>query len=89
MIAYPLWKIEPTKIFTRNELSVVMTDLKRKGARSINARLNLVVVRLSCCCGLRASEIGGLTLDDVCVSQDRPHLHIRDDVAKGGRGRRR
>lgn len=81
------WRIEPTKILSRQELAAVLTDLARRSQRSINARLNLVVVRLACCCGLRASEISQLRLSDISVSVRRPHLRIRKKVGKGQRPR--
>ena len=45
------------------------------------------VLRLACCCGLRASEIGELRLQDVVVGVERPHLRIGATGAKGGRRR--
>jgi integrase len=63
-----------------------MADLKR-ASRYANARRNLVIVRLACCCGLRASEIGGLQLDDVVVGVPRPHLRLRRETTKGKRPR--
>ena len=58
-----------------------------KARRSPNTRMNLVILRLACCCGLRLSEISGLRLGDVRVGVDRPHLVIRPTIAKCGRGR--
>jgi integrase len=78
---------DPTKILTRTELASVLADLNRKAPRSKNTRLNLVILRLACCCGLRASEIAQLRIDDVRVGQARPHLRIRRGAAKGGRAR--
>ena len=52
--------LDPTKILTRRELAAVLADLNRKAPRSRSTRLNLVVFRLACCCGLRASEIARL-----------------------------
>lgn len=78
---------DPTKILTRGELAAVLADLKRKAPRSKNTRLNLVVFRLACCCGLRASEIAKLRVDDVRVERARPHLRIRRGAAKGGQAR--
>ena len=76
-----------TKILTRRELAVVLADLKRKARRSRNTRLNLVIFRLACCCGLRASEIAQLRVADVRIELPRPHLRIRTGAAKGGRSR--
>jgi integrase len=78
---------DPTKILTRTELAAVLADLKRKAVRSKNSRLNLVIFRLACCCGLRASEIAHLRVDDVRVDLARPHLRIRRGAAKGGKAR--
>ena len=64
-----------------------MADLHARAERSECARLNLVIFRLACCCGLRASEIAGLRCDDVIVGVARPFLRIRAETAKGGRGR--
>jgi len=87
MLTLTPWRVDQAKILTRRELAVVLADLKRKAPRSPSTRLKLVVFRLACCCGLRASEIAGLCLDDVVVAGDRPHLRIRRHVAKGGRRR--
>jgi integrase len=83
-----IWRIDSTKILTRRELATVLADLKSKAARSKSARVNLVLLRLAACCGLRVSEIAGLRLDDVVVGVGRPHLRVRGQTAKGGRGRR-
>src|SRR5262245_58058427 len=88
MFYVPMWKVEATKILTRGELAAVLADLRRKGERSAGARLNLVVFRLACCCGLRVSEIAGLRVDDVQVEGGRPHVRVRPEVAKGYKGRR-
>jgi integrase len=82
-----VWKIEPTSVLTRRELAAVVAHLRVRARRSPNAGLNLVLVRLACCAGLRASEIGGLQIGDVHVGE-RPHLRIRAETAKGGQKRR-
>lgn len=79
--------IDAVKILTRRELALVLSDLKRKAPRSPGTRLNLALFRLAVCCGLRASEIAALSLDDVRVGVARPHLRIRRGAAKGGRSR--
>ena len=79
--------VDPTKILTRRELTCVLADLVRKAPRSPNTRLNLVLVRLACCCGLRVSEIARLQIPDVRVEVSRPHLRIRRGAAKGNRPR--
>jgi integrase len=87
MFALTTWSVNQTKILTRAELGAVLADLTRRSRRSLNARLTVVIFHLACCCGLRASEIADLQLDDVRVGADRPHLRIRRDVAKGRRSR--
>ena len=77
-----------TKILTRTELQTVLADLRRKAPRSRNTRLNLVIFRLSACCGLRASEIAQLQMHDVRVELPRPHIRIRVGASKGGKSRR-
>jgi integrase len=84
---YSTWRIEPTKILTRRELACVLDDLHARAQRSKSAQLNLIIFRLACCCGLRVSENAGLRCDDVIVGVARPHLRIRPETAKGGRGR--
>jgi integrase len=79
--------VDPTRILTRRELATVLADVKRNGQRSANARRNLIIVRLACCCGLRVSEIAGLQLDDVVVDVPRPHLRLRRETTKGKRPR--
>ena len=79
---------DPTKILTRSELATVLADLQRRRPRSKNTRLNLIIFRLACCCGLRASETGQLQVGDVRVDQARPHLRIRRGAAKGGKAER-
>ena len=88
MITNATWRIDPTMILTRRELRTVLADLTRKAERSVNTRLNLVIFRLACCCGLRASEIAQLRLVDVKVGVDRPHLRVQRCVGKGRKPRR-
>ncbi len=80
-------RVDATKILSRRELAAVLDDLHRNAPRSRNAWLNLVLVRLSCCCGLRVSEIAGLRISDIRVEPSRPHIRIRRGASKGGRSR--
>ncbi len=80
-------RVDATKILSRRELAAVLADLTRKAPRSRNSWLNLILVRLSCCCGLRVSEIAGLRISDVRVEPSRPHIRIRRGASKGGRPR--
>jgi integrase len=87
MKTYRSRNVDATKILTRRELAAVLSDLKRKAPRSKNTRMNLILIRLACCCGLRASEIAHLQIGDVRTDLARPHLRIRCGAAKGGRSR--
>jgi integrase len=84
---FALWQIAPGKILTRQELGLVLVDLKQRAERSRNGRLNLILFRLACGCGLRVSEIAKLRLGDVDLASRRPNIRIRREVGKGGRGR--
>jgi integrase len=88
MHAYSTWNIDASQILSRRELDTVLRDLKRRATRLPNVQMNLAILRLACCCGLRASEIGGLRLGDVRVDVGRPHLLIRAEHAKLMRPRR-
>jgi integrase len=87
MHAPPIWSVDPMKILTRRELAAVLADANRQAARSANARRNLIIVRLACCCGLRVSEIAGLSLTDVVVDGQRPHLRLPKSITKGKKAR--
>ena len=82
----PLRTLDKTRILTRAEIATVIADLKRK-RRSINTRQNLIVFRLSACCGLRVSEISGLRLCDVETGGPHPHVLIGESPAKRWRPR--
>lgn len=79
--------VDATKILTRREITTVLADLQRKAPRSPSTRLNLILFRLACCCGLRASEIAKLRIGDLRVELVRPHIRIRVGASKGGRSR--
>src|SRR5947207_5439361 len=73
--------IDVTKILSRAEIAAVIHDLKRK-RRSVNTRQNLTIFRLATCCGLRVSEIVGLTLANVKLGSKRPHVYVPKAIAK-------
>ena len=77
------WSVPDSKILKRGEIATVLGELHRKSARAVNTRQTLIVFRLSCCCGLRVSELCGLRLRDVRVNVDRPYLRIPKSEAKG------
>src|SRR5688500_13948 len=88
MYAYAAWNVDASQILSRRELALVLTELKKRAARLPNVQMNLAIVRLACCCGLRASEIGGLRLGDINVGIARPFIQVRAEYAKLGRPRR-
>ncbi len=87
MLYASTWTIGPTKVLTRSELRAVLADLERRGVRSPNARLNQVIVRLACCCGLRVSEIANLRMADVRLEGARPQILVHKEHARGHRVR--
>ncbi|HEX4055487.1 MAG TPA: site-specific integrase [Tepidisphaeraceae bacterium] len=87
MQTYRPQQIDVTKILSRREFALVLNELKRKAPRSKNTRMNLVLFRLACCCGLRASEIAKLQVGDARAELARPHIRIRTGASKGGRPR--
>ncbi len=76
------WKIDQNKILTREEIVEVLDDMKRRGRRSVNSRQNLIIFRLACCCGLRASEIAGLKLQNIKLGGKKPNIYITKAIAK-------
>jgi integrase/recombinase XerD len=82
------WTVDRSKILQPDEMARVLTELRRKARRSVNTRTNLVVFRLAACCGLRASEIAGLTVGDVQVDNSRPSIRIRREIGKGHKARK-
>lgn len=87
MLCTMTWRIDPLRLLTRRELAKVLADLDDRATRSASARLNRVLVRLACCCGLRVSEIAQLRMADAQLDVGRPHLRIRGETAKGGHAR--
>ncbi|TWU04186.1 Tyrosine recombinase XerD [Symmachiella macrocystis] len=88
MHAFEPWNIDVSQILTRRELMSVVTSLKTRSDRLPNVQQNLALVRLAYCCGLRASEIGGLKLADVTTGISRSFIQVRAETAKGGHARR-
>lgn len=81
------WTINRNKVLTKSEILAVLADLKRKARRSINTRMNLILFRLATCCGLRASELTRITLDDVRVGNTSPSIRVPKHIGKGRKGR--
>jgi integrase len=72
-------RVNTSKILLLDEIQAVLVDLQDRSEDSINAWTNLIIFRLSCCCGLRASEICGLTMDDLILEGARPIIQIRKE----------
>jgi integrase/recombinase XerD len=88
MQCFSTWNVDASQILTRRELRQVLADLSVRAPRLANVHMNLAIVRLACCGGMRAGEIGGLLLADVRIGIARPHIQVRAECAKGGRPRR-
>jgi Phage integrase family len=82
MQTWSAWNIDAWQILTRRELAAVLADLKVRAWRLPSVQMNLVIVRLACCCGLRAREIAGLLLAEVRLESARPHIQVRAESAK-------
>lgn len=82
------WRIDATQVLTRREIATVLADLQLKARRSPNTRMNMVIFRLACCCGLRVSEIAGIRLVDVRVGIGRPRRAAVVGPGDAGRHRR-
>lgn len=80
---------DPTRFMTRDEVPLIIKDLHRRAKRSVSSHLNLIIFRLSCCCGLRRSEIAGLRFTDLVLAGARPCITIRKENTKGRNGERR
>jgi integrase/recombinase XerD len=76
-----------TRILTRSEIADVLADLHRK-RRSRGTRQNQIVFRLATCCGLRVSEIVGLSMNNMKLDGKRPHIHVPAAIAKRRKARK-
>jgi integrase len=73
--------VDATRILTRSEIATVLAELRRK-RRSVNTRQNAIIFRLSTCCGLRVSEIVGLSMANVKLESQRPYIYVPAAIAK-------
>ena len=80
---------DPTRFLTKDEVLRILKDLKRRKKRSRSSHLNLIVFRLSACCGLRRGEIAGLKFADLVLAGARPCVIVRKDNTKGRLEKRR
>jgi len=81
--------MDSTRFLTLDEVLRIITDLKRRKKRSRSSHLNLVLFRFAACCGLRRSEIAGLTFLDLVLAGARPCVVVRKENTKGMPGKRR
>jgi integrase/recombinase XerD len=83
------WTVSRERILNREEIQLVLAELKRKARRSPLTRRQLILFRLACCCGLRACELTRLRLSDVRLGA-RPEVHVPKAITKADRhGKRR
>ena len=87
-MAAAAWTLDQTRILTLNQVKRVLEDLERRSRRYRSTLTNLAVFRLATCCGLRVSEISQLELRDLKLTSQRPHIHVRKGVGKGGKARK-
>ena len=73
-----------TQILDRAEIKLVLQDLHQRQRRSKHAWLRLAVFRLSCCCGLRASELCAVELRHFLWGT-KPCLVLPKGIVKGGK----
>ena len=70
------------------EVQNVLAHLRPKAAGDTWARCDLIIFRLSCCCGLRVKEIVGLDMYDLRLDAIRPNIIVRGEVSKKVRAKR-
>ncbi len=73
----------PYRFLTLDEVLKILADLKLRAKRSRSSRLNLMIFRLSCCCGLRRGEMVALKLSDLILTGPKPCLRVRRETTKG------
>ena len=77
--------VAPYRFMTIAEVRTVLRDLRRRARRTgrTSGRLNLMIFRICCCCGLRREEAAGLRLSDVILGGPKPCLRVRKEITKG------
>jgi integrase len=79
-----VWTVTRDKVLTKAEIQTVLDELHRKSKRSKLTRRNLIIFRLSTCCGLRVGELTQLTLSNVRLGV-RPMLYVPGSISKASR----
>jgi integrase len=74
-------------ILTKDEVRKVLCQFSRSSSR--RSLMNRTIFRLSCCCGLRAKEIGGLKLGDILEAPPAPKIRVRRAITKGRKTKKR
>jgi integrase len=77
-----------TKVMELGEIRRTLEHLRERMKHSYrvwaqNAWLNLMIYRLSTCCGLRGCEFRRLRLDDFVLGGSRPIIRVRKEITKG------
>lgn len=89
----PIFNDLDYKVLDLSEIRTVINDLNERRMhptsklRAENAWVNMMIFRLSCCCGLRSKEIRHLRLTDLMLEGSRPAIRIRSDGTKGHKSR--
>jgi integrase len=83
--------VESICVLSQEEIRKVLHRLHFRGrhARTPSQQINLVIFRLSCCCGLRVKELTGLRIKDVVTESEKPFVHVHKGITKGQEGKRR
>lgn len=75
------------RILSLSEINHVAMTLHRLKRNSRNAHVNLILFRLATCCGLRVSELTGLSMANVKLASARPHIYVPATISKGSKAR--
>jgi integrase len=74
------------RVLTKAEIrKVIKWSRMARRKNKPNTQRNYAIFRLSACCGLRCSEIGGLNLSDFFFKTEKPFIRIRKEITKGHR----
>jgi integrase len=83
----PSWKMNLSRVLSQVEIDTIAGHLAPKATSNPQALVKLVLFRLAVFCGLRATELCGLNLDDVALDTDFPVIRIRAEIAKCSKAR--
>lgn len=80
------WEVSCRRVLGEDEVQAILRELRRRARRAKTTYRLLIIFELATCCGLRVSEICGLTLSDVRTGLS-PAVRIRRESSKSGRAR--